>query len=195
MKSNKVTIGTATVAILCVCAALAHTRLVSANLRTSVPVSATADAAAPVHTAHEYTPYEKLILQNVSQFHKNFNARNFAKNGDLVADNLHVDSNGTEVNGRDAFVSRIGRFVTPFPDVKIDDQIVVVDGNTAAIRFVITGMQKGDLQTPEGLIPATNRFIHVDGAEFFTFDKEGKLTDLVTVENLTRLFQQLKTQN
>jgi predicted ester cyclase len=147
---------------------------------------------APKHIAHEYTPYEKLILKNVSQFHKNFNAREFEKNGDLVADNLEVDSNGTELHGRAAFVDRIGRFVVPFPDVKIDDQIILVDGNTAAIRFVITGTQRGDLQTPEGVIPATNRSIHVDGTEIFTFDKEGKLTHLVTVENLAQLLQQIK---
>jgi steroid delta-isomerase-like uncharacterized protein len=153
------------------------------------------DAVVTTHVGHEYTPYEKLILKNVSQFHKNFNARQFEKNGDLVADSLRVDSNGTPLQGRAAFVSRIGRFVGPFPDVKIDDQIIVVDGNCAVIRFVITGTQKGDLQTPEGVIPATNKSIHVDGIEFFTFDKEGKLTDLVTVENLGQLIQQLKAQN
>jgi hypothetical protein len=151
-----------------------------------------AGVAVPTHIKHEYTAYEKLILNNVSQFHKNFNNRDFAKNGDLVVENLHVDSNGTEVNGRDAFVKRIGRFVGPFPDVQITDLTTVVDGNTAAIRFVITGTQKGDLPTPEGVIAATNRQIHVDGAEFFTFDKEGKLTDLVTIENLSQLVHQLK---
>jgi steroid delta-isomerase-like uncharacterized protein len=157
-------------------------------------VSIAADnMALPVHIKHEYTAYEQLILKNASQFHKNFNAREFDKNGDLVADNLHVDSNGTELNGRAAFVGRIARFVTPFPDVKIDDQIILVDGNTAAIRFVVTGTQKGDLQTPEGVIPATDKPIHLDGSEFFTFNKEGKLTNLVTIENLSQLSQQLKS--
>jgi len=150
------------------------------------------DASAPRHLPHEYTAYEELILKNVSQFHKNFNAREFEKNGELVADNLHVNSNGTELSGREAFVSRISRFAGPFPDVKITDLITVVDGNTAAIRFVITGTQKGNLQTPEGVIPATNKPIHVDGAEFFTFDKDGKLIDLVTIENLAQLMQELK---
>ena len=153
------------------------------------------DVVVTAHVAHEYTPYEKLIFKNVSQFHKNFNAREFEKNGDLVADNLRVNSNGTELHGREAFVSRIGRFVGPFPDVKIDDQIIVVDGNAAAIRFVITGTQKGDLPTPEGVIPATGKSIHVDGIEYFTFDKDGKLTDLVTVENLGQLMKQLKAPN
>jgi len=147
---------------------------------------------APVHERHEYSTYEKLVYKNASQFHKNFNAREFAKNGDLVADNLHVNSNGVEVNGREAFVSRIGRFVGPFPDVHIEDLDIVVDGNTAAIHFLITGTQKGDLPTPEGVIPASGRAIKIDGAEFFVFDPQGKLVDLVTVENLGLLAQQLK---
>jgi hypothetical protein len=57
---------------------------------------------------------------------------------------------------------------------------------------VITGTHKGDLQTPEGVIHATNRPIKVDGIEFFTFDQQGKLVDLVTVENLSQLLHQLK---
>jgi steroid delta-isomerase-like uncharacterized protein len=153
------------------------------------------DVLVTAHIPHDYTPYEKLILKNVSQFHKNFNAREFEKNGELVADNLRVNSLGTTVVGRAAFVSRIGRFVGPFPDVKIDDQIILVDGNSAVTRFTITGTQKGDLQTPEGVIPATGKTIHVDGIELFTFDKEGKLTDLVTTENLAQLIQQLKATN
>jgi steroid delta-isomerase-like uncharacterized protein len=153
------------------------------------------DVIVTTHVHHAYTPYEKLIYKNVSQFHKNFNAREFEKNGDLVADNLVVNSNGTILHGREEFVSRIARFVGPFPDVKLDDQIIIVDGNSAAIRFVITGTQKGDLKTPEGVIPATNKPIHVDGIEYFTFNKEGKLTDLVTVENLGQLVQQLKSPN
>jgi hypothetical protein len=148
--------------------------------------------AVPDHVGREYSNYEKQILQNASQFHKNFDARKFEDNGELVADNLHVISNGTEVNGRAAFVSRIGRFVGPFPDVQITDLSIVVDGNKAAIRFVITGTQKGDLQTAEGVVPATNRAIKVDGAEFFTFDDAGKLTELVTIENLAQLMEQLK---
>jgi hypothetical protein len=146
----------------------------------------------PSNGGREYSEYEKKILKNASQFHKNFDARKFEDNGELVADNLHVNSNGAEVNGRAAFVSRIGRFVGPFPDVQITDLSILVDGNKAAIRFVITGTQKGDLQTPDGVLPATNRAIKVDGAEFFTFDEAGKLTDLVTIENLAQLMDQLK---
>ena len=157
----------------------------------------TAQTAPPasVNTAHQYTPYEKLVLQNVTQFHKNFNNRDWDKNGPLVAENLHVNSNGVEFTGRDAFVKRIARFAGPFPDVKIDDQVIVVDGNKAVIRFMITGTQKGDFQTRDGVIPATNRPIKIDGMEFFTLDEQGKVVDLLTVEDIAGLLQQLKAKN
>jgi steroid delta-isomerase-like uncharacterized protein len=155
-------------------------------------VSGQSANSVPVNTTHAYTPYEKLILKNVSEFHKNFNNREWERNGLLVAEDLHVNSNGVEFTGRDAFVKRIARFAGPFPDVKLDDQVIIVDGNKAAIRFVITGTQKGDFQTPEGIIPASNRAIKIDGIEFFTFNEEGKLVDLLTVENLGLLVQQIK---
>jgi hypothetical protein len=37
------------------------------------------DVIVTTHVHHAYTPYEKLIYKNVSQFHKNFNAREFEK--------------------------------------------------------------------------------------------------------------------
>jgi steroid delta-isomerase-like uncharacterized protein len=192
----KLKIATISTTLLLISAALLAAAHSTKKITTpSATLSTANDAVVTAHVPHEYTPYEKLILKNVSTFHKNFNARDYEKNGDLVADNLVVNSNGTILQGRAAFVSRIGRFVIPFPDVKIDDQIIVVDNNSAVIRFVITGTQKGDLQTPEGVIPATNKPIHIEGIEFFTFNKEGKLTDLVTVENLATLSQQLKAAN
>jgi steroid delta-isomerase-like uncharacterized protein len=159
------------------------------------PPSQAQSAAEPAHIPHAYTDYEKLVLKNVSTFHKNFNAREFSKNGDLVADDLIVQSNGTELRGRDAFVQRIARFVGPFPDVKLDDESIIVDGNQAAIRFTITGTQKGPLETPSGTIAPTGKSIKIDGIEYFTFNKEGKLIYLVTCENLAQLVQQLKSPN
>jgi SnoaL-like polyketide cyclase len=158
------------------------------------PALAQAVSMEPPHEAHVYTPYEQLIHDNVVQFHANFDNREFEKNGFLVADNLHVDSNGTELHGRDEFVRRIGRFVGPFPDVKITDLDTIVDGNVAVVRFVITGTHKGDLPTPAGIVHATNRPIRIDGIEYFTFDEKGKLIDLVTVEDLAGLFRQINAK-
>jgi hypothetical protein len=146
----------------------------------------------PAHQPHAYTPYETLILKNVSTFHKNFNTHDFDKNGPLVAEDVHIHSNGTELQGRDAFVARIKRFQVPFPDLKVNDLMIIVDGNRAAIRYVMTGTQTCDLDTPNGVIHATNRKIAVDGTEWFTFDKDGKLVDLVTIVRNDQLMMQLK---
>lgn len=148
-----------------------------------------------VHAPHAYSKYEKLVLQNVTQFHKNFDNHEWDKNGPLVTDDIHVNSNGTELNGREQFIKRIARFAGPFPDVNIADLDTIVDGNKAAIRFVITGTHKGDLPTPDGVLPATNRKISVDGIEYFTFDKSGKLIDLLSVEDLAGMMRQLTGKN
>ncbi len=166
--------------------------ILTAGLAAAMWPSASPSDATAADALHEYTAYEKLVLNNVSQFHINFNNRQFDKNGDLVADNVHVTSNGTALQGRAAFVQQTGRFAGPFPDVKIDDLVTIVDGNRAAVLFVITGTHEGDLQTPEGVFHATHRRIKVDGAEFFVFDANGRLVDLVTIERLDQLFQQIK---
>ena len=140
---------------------------------------------------HIYTKYEQMVYDNVIQFHKNYNQHDWTKNGPLVADDLLVNSNGTPVHGRDEFIKRIARFAGPFPDVHITDLETIVDGNKAAIRFVITGTQSGDLQTPTGVLLATHRKIKMDGIEFFTFNQEGKLIGLLTVEDLAGMMRQL----
>jgi SnoaL-like polyketide cyclase len=164
----------------------------------SAPASPAQTAfAAPVHKSHQYTPYERLIYKNAMVFHKNFNDHRFVENKAFVISDLHVISNGREFRGADEYVKSIARFVGPFPDVRITDLSTVVDGNMAAIRFVITGTHKGDFATPEGVLHATNMPIKIDGIEYMTFNTEGKLTDLLTVEDVAGLMRQImaKTQN
>jgi SnoaL-like polyketide cyclase len=149
-------------------------------------------SAVSLHREHAYTPYERLVYTNAIAFHKNFDDHQFEKNKAFVVADLHVISNGTEFHGADEYVKRIARFVGPFPDVRITDLSTIVDGNVAAIRFVITGTHKGDLETSDGVLHATNRPIKVDGIEYLTFNSQGKLTDLLTVEDLAGLLRQLK---
>jgi hypothetical protein len=63
------------------------------------------------------------------------------------------------------------------------------------VRFLITGTQTGDLDTSAVSIPATGKKIQIDGIEFFTFNKEGKVTHLVTVEDLASMVRQLHASN
>jgi predicted ester cyclase len=153
---------------------------------------AQSDTGIPAHEQqHTYTKYEQMVYDNVVQFHKNYNNHEWDKNGPLAADDLRVVSNGAIIHGRDSYIKRIARFAGPIPDVHITDLDTIVDGNKAAVRFVMTGTQKGDLQTPTGLLQATNKKFKIDGVEYFTFDKDGKLIDLLTVEDLAGMMRQL----
>jgi predicted ester cyclase len=161
----------------------------------SAPASLAQTAlAAPVHKPHVHTPYERLVYKNAMVFHENFDDHQFEKNKAFVTSDLHVISNGREFRGADEYVKSIARFVGPFPDVRITDLSTVVDGNMAAVRFVITGTHKGDFVTPEGVLHATNRPVKIDGIEYMTFNSEGKLTDLLTVEDVAGLLRQLKAK-
>jgi predicted ester cyclase len=161
----------------------------------SAPASPAQTAfATPVHKSHVYTPYEQLIYKNAMVFHKNFDDHQFEKNKAFVTSDLHVISNGREFRGADEYVKGIARFVGPFPDVRITDLSTVVDGNMAAVRFVITGTHKGDFATSEGVLHATNMPVKIDGIEYMTFNREGKLTDLLTVEDVAGLLRQLKAK-
>ena len=151
-----------------------------------------ADSGTQDRQIHDYTKYEKMVLKNVSEFHKNFSNHEFSKNGGLVSDNIHYNSSGTQVNGRDAFIKDITALAAPFPDAKITDLVTIVDGNTAVTRYVFTGTHKGDLETPTGVITATGRQVKVDGIEIFTFDKHGKVTDIVAVDNINQLLMQIQ---
>jgi hypothetical protein len=72
--------------------------------------------------------------------------------------------------------------------------VTTVDGNVAVVRFTLTGTHEGDLETPEGVLHPTHKHFKVDGVEVFTFDKEAKVTDLLSVEDLAGLMRQLKSK-
>ena len=100
-----------------------------------------------------------MIRKNTHAFHVAFSQHDFARNGTLVSEDVHVNGNGVELNGRDAFVKQISRFVGPFPDVKIDDQITLVDGNRAAIASWLPGLTKAICRRPtECYMRRTERF-------------------------------------
>lgn len=128
--------------------------------------------------------YVEAIRRSAGTFHKNFSAGEFGRNGCLVAQDIRVNSNGALFSGRDAFVERIQRYKTPFPDMVIIDEHIVVEGNRAAIGYVMTGTHLGDFSLPEGgELAATGRVVRVRGIEFMEFDENGFLAELITISN------------
>ena len=144
------------------------------------------------HQPHSYTEYEKSVLKNVKQFHENYNNHDFEKNGGLVAENIKVRSNGTLLQGRNAFIERIQRFKPFFPDTRINDKAIYVDGNIAIIELEVQGTLSADFVTPFGIVQAKGQKISVEGVEIFTFDENSKVYELITIQRLDQLYDQLR---
>jgi predicted ester cyclase len=142
--------------------------------------------------AKEPDAYVAKVREAASAFHRNFSAGEFEKNGALVATDVHVNSNDAMLTGREKFVERIERYKTTFPDMAIQDEYVLVEGNRAAVEYVMDGTQSGPFQMPDGsTLAPTGKKVHVRGIEFMEFDRGGLLTNLITISNGDDFVQQL----
>ncbi len=125
----------------------------------------------------------RLFRENAPKFHKNFSAGEFEKNGPLVTPDVDVDSNNTKLMGRDNFVKRIERYSIPFPGLQLRDRLIIVDGNVAAVNYILQGQQSG----PYGKIPATGNNVEAMSGEVFEFNPDGLMKKLTTITELDRL--------
>ncbi|MFC4138445.1 MULTISPECIES: ester cyclase [unclassified Microbacterium] len=122
-----------------------------------------------------------------AQFHRNFSNGAFEVNGGLVTDDIEVNSNAFVFSGRDAFVERLRRYEASFPGLQLRDQVIVVDGRSAAVQYVLQGRHDG----PYGEIEPTGRLIEIHSGEVFDFDEHGKMERLLTITRLDRIPSQL----
>jgi predicted ester cyclase len=136
--------------------------------------------------------YTVAIRAAASTFHKNFSAGEFDRNGPMVAEDIQVNSNGTMLAGREAFVDRIKRYATSFPDMVIRDEYVLVEGNRAAVEYFMEGTQTGPMVLPDGsVLPPTGKRVKVRGIEFMKFNEAGLMDDLITISNSDDFVRQL----
>lgn len=124
-----------------------------------------------------------LFRENAPKFHENFSAGEFEKNGPLVTPDIDVDSNNVKLVGRDNFVKRIERYSIPFPGLQLRDRVIIVDGNVAAVNYILQGQHGG----PYGKIPATGNKVEAMSGEVFEFNPEGLMKKLTTITELDRL--------
>lgn len=151
---------------------------------------ATAMAAA-AETPSEFTPtpaQEKLFRENAPKFHHNFSLGKFEDNGQLVTENIDVDSNNVKLTGRQNFVDRLKRYSVAFPGLQLKDKIQLIDGNRAATLYYLQGVNSG----PFGNSPPSNRKIEAASGEIFEFDQNGLMQKLITITELNRVAAQVK---
>jgi predicted ester cyclase len=126
---------------------------------------------------------DRLFRENAPKFHKNFSAGEYKKNGPLVTPDIDVDSNNVKLVGRDNFVKRIERYSIPFPGLQLRDRVIIVDGNVAAVNYILQGQHNG----PYGKITATGNKVEAMSGEVFEFNSEGLMKKLTTITELDRL--------
>jgi predicted ester cyclase len=126
---------------------------------------------------------DRLYRENASKFHKNFSAGEFEKNGPLVTPDIDVDSNNVKLMGRDNFIKRIERYSIPFPGLQLRDRVIIVDGNVAAVNYILQGQHNG----PYGKIAATGNKVEAMSGEVFEFNPEGLMKKLTTITELDRI--------
>ncbi|GLQ53718.1 ester cyclase [Devosia nitrariae] len=81
------------------------------------------------------------------------------------------------LKGRDAIVTDYTEFLAGFPDLQVTVKRTVEQGNDYAVEFSMTGTHKGNLITPTGQIPATNKRIEIAGCVMGQIDDEGRIVD------------------
>jgi steroid delta-isomerase-like uncharacterized protein len=95
------------------------------------------------------------------------------------------------LRGRDAIRRDFEEFMTAFPDTDFSVGAVVVHGGTVAFEVSARGTHKGPLASPAGLVPATNRSIHIPIAAFAHMDEEGLVVEERRYYDVAGLMQQL----
>jgi steroid delta-isomerase-like uncharacterized protein len=96
-------------------------------------------------------------------------------------DELHGDgylrrSGESQPQSLDAFKASILTTRSAFPDLITTVDEIVLEGDSAAIRWHSTGTHKGALMG----VPATNRRVRVSGATFALFDGDRIAEEIVT---------------
>ena len=96
------------------------------------------------------------------------------------------------LKGREAIKKDISIFVTAFPDIRVRVvKSIVGDDNTIAAEWVMTGTNRGPIETPTETIPATNKPMELRVATFERLDGEGRIVEESRYYDQAGLFAQL----
>lgn len=88
-----------------------------------------------------------------------FNARDWARHGELLADDvvMEVPGTGERYEGREAVSASERAWTDAFADGRIEVDRLAVAGDVAVVEYTGTGTHTGPLQGPDGEIAPTGR--------------------------------------
>src|ERR1700760_3969144 len=97
----------------------------------------------------------------------------------------HGGTLGT-VEGAEGLVGLLQGFIGALPDLDAQEQDIVADGDTVAVRFVVEATHQGDLLG----IPPTGRRVRWDAVDVYRL-KEGKISEEWAADDLTAILHQV----
>jgi steroid delta-isomerase-like uncharacterized protein len=105
----------------------------------------------------------------------------------LVADDYRRrDASFPDIDGPDGQRESVKSILSAFPDVAIEEQRRVVDGDLVSVDIVITGTQSGDFQN----VPATGKRVSFRASETYRV-RDAKVTEQYVVMDTLGMLQQL----
>jgi steroid delta-isomerase-like uncharacterized protein len=95
------------------------------------------------------------------------------------------------LKGRDAIKKDMAVFLTAFPDIQVRLVNSIGSDNMIAAEWVMTGTNRGPIESPAGSIPPTNKPMELRVATFERLDGEGRIIEESRYYDQAGLFAQL----
>jgi len=135
------------------------------------------------------------IMANVLEIAKAsitaFNEKNWDKMKALLAADAIYDEKATQrrIQGSDQIIQALQGWVAAFPDANGTFVREFATEDTAILELVWKGTHTGPLQTPSGIIPASNRLVEMPACELMRVEDERIKYDSHYFDLLTLLTQ------
>ena len=128
-----------------------------------------------------------LVRRFIDDVH---NKGNFAVFNELFAPDYVNRSAPASANGRAAREQAIRGYRDAMPDLRVTIDDMIAEGDRVALRWTTSGTQKGALETPLGVAPASHRPVSIPGINIFRI-AGGKIAEEWIVWDTLGLAQQV----
>jgi steroid delta-isomerase-like uncharacterized protein len=132
---------------------------------------------------------DEVMRKLVDAFNRH-DAKGFASCYASTVD-VHDPQYPVPLHGTDAVAKDLADWVTAFPDIQGRLTRAVINGETYAVEWSMSGTQKGPLNGPGGHIPATNRKVNVNAAAIGRIDAHGRIVEERRYYDLAGVMSQL----
>jgi steroid delta-isomerase-like uncharacterized protein len=114
-------------------------------------------------------PHETIV----ARYYAAFNARDFDAYAGLFSPDVEIEFPGVSARGIDAMRNFDRGWAEAFPEARLETfRTTTAEGHVAAAMWFNGGTQRGAMNTPSGVVPATGKVLDVPGFVMFKFAGE-----------------------